>query len=53
MDGTEFQGVSRSEAYAELAQGGVLLGSTVCEEAHLERGDTVDLVGPAGRGARR
>ena len=29
VDGTEFQGVSRSEAYAGLAQGGVLLGQHV------------------------
>ena len=32
VDGTEFQGVSRSEAYAELAQGGVLLGSTYAKQ---------------------
>jgi putative ABC transport system permease protein len=49
VDGTEFQGVSRSEAYAELAQGGVLLGSPYANRAHLERGDTIDLRGPAGR----
>jgi putative ABC transport system permease protein len=49
VDGTEFQGVSRSEAYAQLAQGGVLLGSTYANRAHLERGDTVHLIGPAGR----
>jgi putative ABC transport system permease protein len=49
VDGTEFQGVSRSEAYAGLAQGGVLLGAPYANRAHLERGDTVDLVGPAGR----
>jgi putative ABC transport system permease protein len=49
VDGTEFQGVSRSEAYAELANGGVLLGSTYANRAHLERGDTLQLVGPAGR----
>ena len=49
VDGTEFQGVSRSEAYAELARGGVLLGSTYAKRAQLERGDTVSLLGPAGR----
>src|SRR5215217_66946 len=49
VDGTEFQGVGRSEAYAELAEGGVLLGSTYAKRAQLERGDTVRLVGPAGR----
>jgi putative ABC transport system permease protein len=49
VDGTEFQGVSRSEAYAELGRGGVLLGSPYAKRAHLERGDTVDLIGPAGR----
>jgi len=49
VDRTEFQGVSRSEAYAELAQGGVLLGSTYANRAHLERGDKIALLGPAGR----
>jgi len=49
VDGTEFQGIGRSEAYAELAEGGVLLGSTYAKRAQLERGDTVRLVGPAGR----
>src|SRR5215208_817069 len=53
VDGTEFQGVSRSEAYAGLAQGGVLLGSAYANRAHLERGDTVDLLGPAGRRTAR
>ena len=49
VDGTEFQGVSRSQAYAELAEGGVLLGGQYARRADLERGDTLDLVGPAGR----
>ena len=33
----------------QLAQGGVLLGRPYADRAHLERGDTVHLVGPAGR----
>jgi putative ABC transport system permease protein len=49
VDGTEFQGVSQSRAYAELAQGGVLLGRQYANRADLERGDTLDLTGPAGR----
>jgi putative ABC transport system permease protein len=49
VDGTEFQGVSRSEAYAGLAQGGVLLGRQYADKARLERGDAVQLVGPATR----
>jgi putative ABC transport system permease protein len=49
VDGTEFQGVSREEAYAELAQGGVLLGRSYADKAQLERGDAVRLVGPAAR----
>ena len=49
VDGTEFQGISQSEAYAGLAQGGVLLGRPYADRADLERGDTLDLVGPAGR----
>src|SRR4029078_12756164 len=44
---TEFQGVSRSEAYTGIAYGGVLLGSQYAKRAHLERGDTLRLVGPA------
>jgi putative ABC transport system permease protein len=49
VDGTEFRDVSRSQAYEELAQGGVLVGAPYANRAHLERGDTVNLVGPAGR----
>jgi putative ABC transport system permease protein len=49
VDGTEFQGVSRADAYAELAGGGVLLGRQYANRAELERGDTLKLVGPAGR----
>ena len=49
VDGTEFQGVSTSQAYAELAQGGVLLGGSYADRAGLERGETLQLVGPAGR----
>jgi putative ABC transport system permease protein len=49
VDGTEFQGVSQPTAYAGLEQGGVLLGRSYAERADLERGDTLELVGPAGR----
>ena len=49
VDGTEFQGVSRPEAYAQLAHGGVLLGRQYAKRAGFERGDTLDLIGPAGR----
>jgi putative ABC transport system permease protein len=49
VDGTEFQGVSRSAAYAGLQRGGVLLGRSYARRAELERGDTLELVGPAGR----
>ena len=49
VDGTEFQGVSQSAAYAGLEQGGVLLGRSYADRAGLERGDTLALVGPAGR----
>jgi putative ABC transport system permease protein len=49
VDGTEFQGVSRSTAYAGLEHGGVLLGRGYAVRADLERGDTLELVGPAGR----
>lgn len=49
VDGTEFQGVSQSAAYAGLERGGVLLGRTYAARAGLERGDTLPLVGPAGR----
>ena len=49
VDGTEFRDVSRSQAYEELAQDGVLIGAPYANRAHLERGDRVDLVGPAGR----
>ena len=47
VDRTEFQGVSRSEAYTGIAYGGVLLGSQYAKRAHLKRGDTLRLVGPA------
>ena len=49
VDGTEFQGITRSEAYVGLARGGVLLGSHYANKAGLQRGDTLELVGPAGR----
>jgi putative ABC transport system permease protein len=49
VDGTEFVGRSRSAAYAGLEQGGVLLGRSYARRAGLERGDTLELVGPAGR----
>jgi putative ABC transport system permease protein len=48
VDGTEFQGVSQSAAYSELAAGGVLLGRPYANRTDLERGDVLDLVGPAG-----
>jgi len=47
VDRTEFQGVSRAEAYTGIAYGGVLLGSQYAKRAHLERGDILRLVGPA------
>jgi putative ABC transport system permease protein len=46
VDRTEFQGVSRPDAYTGLASGGVLLGSQYAKRAHLKRGDTLRLVGP-------
>ena len=49
VDRTEFQGVSRSTAYARLERGGVLLGRGYAVKADLARGDTLELVGPAGR----
>jgi putative ABC transport system permease protein len=49
VDGTEFQGVSRSEAYAELARGGVVIGAPYANRADLERGDTLALRGPKGQ----
>jgi putative ABC transport system permease protein len=49
VDGTEFQGLSQSTAYAGLEQGGVLLGRSYADRAGLERGDPLVLVGPAGR----
>jgi putative ABC transport system permease protein len=49
VDGTAFQGVSQAEAYAELADGGVLVGAQYAKKADLDRGDTLSLVGPAGR----
>jgi putative ABC transport system permease protein len=49
VDGTEFEGVSQSAAYAGLEQGNVLVGRPYADRADLERGDTLSLVGPAGR----
>ena len=49
VDGTEFQGISQSAAYAGLERGGVLLGRAYADKAGLERGDTLRLIGPAGR----
>jgi putative ABC transport system permease protein len=49
VDGTEFKGISASTAYAGLERGGVLLGRAYADRAGLERGDTLALVGPAGR----
>ena len=43
VDGTEFQDVSQRRRYAELAEGGVLLGSAYAKKADLERGDTLEL----------
>ena len=48
VDGTKFQGVSQTDAYAELAQGGVLLGRPYANRTDLERGETLELTGPAG-----
>jgi putative ABC transport system permease protein len=49
VDGTEFQDVSQAGAYAGLDRGGVLLGRAYALRAELERGDALQLVGPAGR----
>jgi putative ABC transport system permease protein len=49
VDGTEFQGVSQSAAYTGLERGGVLLGRSYARRAELDRGDTLELVGPGGR----
>ncbi|MBN1529282.1 MAG: ABC transporter permease [Thermoleophilaceae bacterium] len=49
VDGTPFKDISQAEAYAGLARGGVLLGRSYASKAGLERGDTLDIVGPAGR----
>jgi putative ABC transport system permease protein len=49
VDGTEFQGVSQATAYAGLRQGGALVGRAYADRAGLRRGDTLALVGPAGR----
>jgi len=49
VDGTPFKEVSQAEAYAGLERGGVLLGRSYASKAHLERGDTLELVGPSGR----
>ena len=53
VDGTEFQDLSQSEAYAGLEQGGVLVGRPYAVKAGLERGDTLRLVGPGGTAAGR
>jgi putative ABC transport system permease protein len=49
VDGTEFEDITQSTAYAGLERGGVLLGRAYAERAGLEGGDTVALVGPAGQ----
>jgi putative ABC transport system permease protein len=49
LDGTEFKDISQSAAYARLHSGGVLLGRAYADRAGLERGDRLELVGPAGR----
>ena len=49
VDGTEFQGVSQSMAYAGLEQGGVLVGRSYAKKADLQRGGRLELVGPGGR----
>jgi putative ABC transport system permease protein len=49
VDGTKFRGVSQEEAYRGLTDGGVLLGNAYAKRSGLERGDTLNLVGPAGR----
>ncbi|HEX3279139.1 MAG TPA: FtsX-like permease family protein [Thermoleophilaceae bacterium] len=49
VDGTKFRGVSQAEAYRGLASGGVLLGSAYAKRSGLDRGDSLNLVGPAGR----
>ena len=53
VDGTEFQGVSRSEAYAQLAQGGVLLGSTYANRATSSAATPSTSSARPGSGARR
>jgi putative ABC transport system permease protein len=49
LDRTEFKDISQSAAYAGLQSGGVLLGRAYADRAGLERGDRLELVGPAGR----
>ena len=49
VDGTEFEGVTQTAAYSGLADGGVLIGRAYARKADLDRGDTLELVGPAGR----
>jgi putative ABC transport system permease protein len=49
LDGTEFKDISQASAYAGLQGGGVLLGRLYADRAGLERGDTLELVGPAGQ----
>ena len=48
VDGTEFQAVSQATAYDGLERGGVLVGRSYAGRAELERGDTLELVGPGG-----
>jgi putative ABC transport system permease protein len=49
VDGTTFQGVSKTDAYTGLAYGGVVIGRAYADHAGLARGDAVTLVGPTGR----
>ena len=49
IDGTPVKDVPRDEAFRRVAEGGVLVGNNYAVKAGLERGDTVDLVGPAAR----
>jgi putative ABC transport system permease protein len=47
------KGVSRAAALAAVARGGVLLGGSYAHRAHLSRGDSLELIGPAGRARAR
>ena len=49
VDGTEFQGIGQARAYAALRRGGIVVGRPYADKAGLSRGDTIALVGPAGR----